>query len=296
MVSMLCGASPERMFARLAPSAYKQAAAVRAPALDLGGVARVVGHDRAAALFLPPAEGGHVVVVAVEQPGLAGAGLRGPVGLPALEAVVLMCPARERRRVAVAHRAPQDVVGEAVDLEAQQAWHVRRGDEVGAPELAPHDVAVPQLGLVEREQAADEGRDGGQPEHDDERRSEPVDVHAIVDQARRQQDGAVEDERAEPERRDRERQREAHEQRPHDRVGEPEQDGERERAQRPVDREARQERAQHEQGERVEHEHDEDAADEHARGQPSRTQRKPTWLMPVSIICGRRAAGRYRRQ
>ena len=60
--------------------------AVGVAALDLDRVLRVVGDDRGVALLLPPAECGHVVVVAVQQAGLAGAGLRRPVGLPAMRA------------------------------------------------------------------------------------------------------------------------------------------------------------------------------------------------------------------
>ena len=81
----------------------QQAAAVRVAALDLGGVLRMVGDDRPAALLLPPAERRHVLVRAVQQPRLAGAGLRGPVGLPGKQPVRSAAnPAVERGQVAVA--------------------------------------------------------------------------------------------------------------------------------------------------------------------------------------------------
>ena len=79
-------ASPERMFARLAPSACSRPRPSEwrrsISAASRGWLVTIAR----AALLLPPAERGHVVVVAVQQPGLAGAGLRGPVGLPALRA------------------------------------------------------------------------------------------------------------------------------------------------------------------------------------------------------------------
>ena len=108
IVSIECGASPERMLARLAPSACSRPAPVGVPPLDLFRVARVVGDDRRAAVLLPPAEGRHVLVGAVQQPRLAGAGLRGPVGLPALQPVRAAAqPARRgsaRCRRAIARR------------------------------------------------------------------------------------------------------------------------------------------------------------------------------------------------
>ncbi len=65
----------------------EQPAPVGVAPLELCGVARMVGDDRRAPLLLPPAEGGHVLVVAVQEARLAGAGLRGPVGLPAPQPV-----------------------------------------------------------------------------------------------------------------------------------------------------------------------------------------------------------------
>ena len=74
----------------------QQPAPVRVPPLELFRVARVVGDDRRVAVLLPPAEGGHVLVAAVQQPGLAGAGLRGPVRLPPLAAGGSRAAARRR--------------------------------------------------------------------------------------------------------------------------------------------------------------------------------------------------------
>ena len=100
----------------------EEPAPVRVPALDLFRVARVVGDDRRPPLLLPPAEGGHVLVGAVQEPGLAGAGLRGPVGLPAPQPVRAAAhPGGQVRRAAVLQRPQQDVVGEPVDLEEEDA-------------------------------------------------------------------------------------------------------------------------------------------------------------------------------
>ena len=160
------------MFARLAPSACSSPRPSEwrrsSSAASRGWLVTIAR----AAVLLPPAERRHVVVVAVQQPGLAGAGLRGPVGLPALQPVaVVVHPARERRRVAVAQRAPQHVVGEAVDLQEQHAGHV-----ASAPPACVRlswrrdDVAVHRSPRSSASTAADERRQRGQRERDDERR------------------------------------------------------------------------------------------------------------------------------
>jgi hypothetical protein len=122
------------------------------PALELLRIARVVGHDRGVAVLLPPAEGRHVVVAAVQEAGLAGAGLRRPVGLPALEPVrALAQPARHDRCVAVADRAPQDLVREAVDLQEDDPRDVA-DDRARPPRLAADDVALPGVVVVDGQQ------------------------------------------------------------------------------------------------------------------------------------------------
>ena len=134
----------------------QEAAAVGVAALDLFRVAGMVGDDRRAALLLPPAEGRHVVVVAVQEAGLAGAGLRGPVGFPAAQPVRARAqPAREVGGAAVGERPLQDVVGEAVDLEEEDARDVALDHLLAAARLAPDDVAVPGVVLVDREQRVD---------------------------------------------------------------------------------------------------------------------------------------------
>ena len=174
--------------------AEQQPAAVGDAALQLGGVARVVGDDRRAALLLPPPERGHVLVVAVQDPGLAGAGLRGPVGLPAHEVVAAVGdPALQRRRVAVAQRALQDVVGEAVDLQQQQAR------DLGALALPARAAARGARRSARRRRStgrvASDRRDQRRADRHDDPGPDVVDVHAGRDRRGQQQHARVEDER-----------------------------------------------------------------------------------------------------
>ena len=120
----------------------QEAAAVGAPPLELFGIARVVGDDRRASLLLPPAEGRHVLVRAMKQPGLAGAGLRGPVGLPALQAVRSGShPRRQVRSAVLGERALEHVVREAVDLEKRHTGDVGLDQGLPPAKLALHHVA-----------------------------------------------------------------------------------------------------------------------------------------------------------
>jgi hypothetical protein len=248
----------------------EQAAPVGAAALDLGRVARMVGDDRTAGVLLPPAERGHVVVGAVQQARLAGTGLRGPIGLPFVQAVAAVVhPARQHGCVAVAQRAAQDVVGESVDLEAQEARHVGLLGQLRALGLAHDDVAVPEVAAVQREHAADQRRDQREAERDHDGLEQAVECHVVEQPRRPQQQRRVEDQRTEPERQDRERQREAHDQGPHDGVGDAEHGSEPERGQRPAQGESGQDLAECEQRQRVEQEHEREAAEQaygHARG------------------------------
>ncbi len=66
----------------------QEPAAIGDAPLQLGGILRAVRDDRRVAVLLPPAEGRHVVVVAVQQARLAGARLRRPVGLPAPQPIL----------------------------------------------------------------------------------------------------------------------------------------------------------------------------------------------------------------
>ena len=74
-------------------------------------------------LLLDPAEGGDVLVGAEQDPGLAGAGLGGEVGLPLGQRRSPPRPSQRAmlRRAAAAHRVLEDRQREAVDLEHDQA-------------------------------------------------------------------------------------------------------------------------------------------------------------------------------
>jgi len=178
-------------------------------------------------------------------------------------------PAREHGCVAVAQRAAQDVVGEAVDLEAQEARHVGLLGQLRALGLAHDDMAVPEVAAVQCENAADQRRDQCEAERDDDGLEQAVEVHVVEEPRRTEQQRRIEDQRAEPERQDRERQREAHDQGPDDGVGDAQHGGEPERRQRPAQGESGQDLAECEQRQRVEQQHEREAteqADGHARG------------------------------
>ena len=276
----------------------QQPAPVRVPALELGGVLRVVRDDRAAVLLLPPAERGHVVVVAVQEARLAGARLRGPVRLPAVQQVApAVRPARQVRRVAVADRAAQHVVREPVDLEEVDARHVGL-DPARLARPAAHDLPVPEVLVVEREQRGEQRVDHREAERHGNAVPEAVDLDARVERRRAHHDRAVQDERPEPQREHRERQRDAHDQRPDERVREPDRRREAERGGDIRDVEAGDDRAQQHQAAGREQPDDDDPRGQVAgshrprnairprRGAQGRA-RVPPWARPRSGACGR---------
>ena len=81
-VRITWSASPESRLPRLAPPSTQQADAGRAAALDLRAVGRRRAGHHPPGLLLHPAERGDVLVRAEQDPGLAGPGLRGEIGLP----------------------------------------------------------------------------------------------------------------------------------------------------------------------------------------------------------------------
>ena len=193
----------------------QETAPVGVAPLDLFGVAGMVGDDRRAALLLPPAEGGHVLVGAVQEARLAGPGLRGPVGFPAAQTVDAAAhPGGESRRAAVLQRPQQDVVGEAVDLEEEHAGDLALGHLPAEPGLAANDVAVPGVVLVDRQQRVDRRGESG--DHDRDHRPLPHagDFGPGQEVEREGDEDPVEEERRETQRQHRQRQGEAGEQRP----------------------------------------------------------------------------------
>ena len=143
-------------------AAGQQPPAARVAALDLGAVGgRRAGHEPPA-LLLHPAEGRDVVVRAEQDARLAGAGLRGEVGLPLDQAVgVLGEPARHLRGAAVAHRPAQDGEGEAVDLQEDDAGHRGAGRARGPGRDALDDPEVVGVVVVGAEDDLQHHADGG---------------------------------------------------------------------------------------------------------------------------------------
>ena len=263
----------------------QQPTPVRMAPLDLGRVARMVGDDRCAAVLLPPPERRDVVVVAVEQPRLAGAGLRGPVCLPPEQAVVTVVhPAREVRCVAVPDRALQHVIREPVDLEEVDA----RGAEVALrakmPDAALDHVAVPEVVVVDGQQGGDGRVDDGQPERDRHGGADPLHVHAGLDRSDRADHGPVQQEHAQPQREHGEWERDPDDDRPNQGVDEADQRGRDEGGGTVLHVETREQRAHEHQG--------------RGRGQPDEEDAEEDGLTHTSPRCerggraGRAAGGR----
>jgi hypothetical protein len=97
----------------------------RAAALDLGAVGGRRAAHHGLRFLLDPPEGGNVLVRAEQDARLAGAGLRGEVGLPLGEAVAVVGdPSCEVGSVAVSHRRPQDRKRQTVDFEKDDAGRI----------------------------------------------------------------------------------------------------------------------------------------------------------------------------
>ena len=199
------------------PVGEQQSPAVGVATLELRSVTWMVGDDRLSAVLLPPAKGRHVVVVAMQQPGLARTCLGGPVRLPTREPVGAgLHPACHSRGISIADRAKQHVVGQAVDLEEQQARRFQ-------------DVAIPEAVIVDRQRARDCRADDRDRHRRHDCRRQRRNLQADVHRRRQQNDRAVEDDRAQAQREDRQREREPQDQRPEQRV---EHSDQRRRAQR----------------------------------------------------------------
>ena len=145
-------------------------------AQSAGGGAR----DQAARLLLDPAERGHVLVRAEQDPRLACAGLRGEIRLPLGQPVaVLGDPARHVRGTAVAHRIAQHRQSETVDLEEHDARHVRR--RAGA--LAPGDPAghaeVVGIVVIRAEEGLDHDARGRHHQGGEQRIAERADLDVV---------------------------------------------------------------------------------------------------------------------
>ena len=196
----------------------QQALVARSPTLDLGGVGGVIGHQRAAGLLLIPAERGHVPVAPQQQAGLAGAGLRGQVALPADQSVrAVREPASDRRRVIrrAAPRAALPSPSPSISNRITPGTSVRSARR-SAAYPSPDDAQVHGV-AVDVEQRRDDHRHERQRERD--RQVHPERRCLAVDPVEGERDGpGAQRERAEPKGDDRQRQCQAHHDRPQNRV------------------------------------------------------------------------------
>ena len=144
---------------------------VAEPALDLRAVRRRRARHHRRRLLLHPAEGRDVLVRAQQDARLAGARLRGEIGLPLGETVRVARPARHVRGVAVAHRAAQHGQREPVDLEVDDPGDVGAGDDPLPPRDPLRDADRRHVVRAEQHGEHDAHR------RDDERREErPAEV------------------------------------------------------------------------------------------------------------------------
>ena len=170
-----------------ARAAVAQQSVPRVPPLDLLAVAGAEHVIKHAALLLDPAERGDVLVRAEQDPRLARSRLRGEIGLPLDEAVrVLGEPARHVRRVPVSHRALEHGPREAVDLEVDDAGHVRLDALAGAPRDPLDHADRVRVVVVRAGDDLEHGRDRRDHERGDERRPESVDGDLVADGRRPQ--------------------------------------------------------------------------------------------------------------
>ncbi|CAM5347232.1 hypothetical protein SGRI78S_01633 [Streptomyces griseus subsp. griseus] len=175
------------------------------PALHLQGAGGTAGDHDGAGLLLVPAERGHVVVAAVQDGQLAGAGLTGPVGAPGGEPVSggVGEPAGDGGHEAVGRGLDQDVVAHSVELEEDGAGRSvaagfgrSRGSAApAAPVGEPGQPSAVGLVVADREGGGGGGGDGGHHCGDDDRRLRVGVAAPVRDEAQRyQQQGAVEEE------------------------------------------------------------------------------------------------------
>ena len=255
----------------------QQPAPVRVPPLQLFGVARVVGDDRRAAVLLPPAEGRHVLVGAVQQARLAGAGLRGPVGLPPAQPVGAAAqPGGEVGRVAGGQRPVQDVVGEPVDLQEEDARHLALHVLPPPPHLPADDVAVPGVVFVDRQQRVEARGERRHRHRDDDPLEHPVEVGAGQEVDGEGDENAVEEQGRAAEGEDRERQRDPRQDRPDQRVEQADRRRRAERGEGAVEDETGEELGEQQQGEGVQQQDQQGAPDDpNVHRRPPRSSRWP---------------------
>ena len=141
---------------------------------------------------------------------------------------------------------------------------------LAAPRLPPHDVAVPGLVLVDREQPVDDRGDRRHRDRHHDPLEDAVDLRPGQDVDREGHEQPVQHQRRAAQREDGQRQREAGEDRPDQRVEEADQRRRAKRGRRAVQDEARQHLREQQQRERVEQEDEQappDGAEAHGLGE-----------------------------
>ena len=183
----------------------EEAFAIRDALLDDRRILGVVGDQELTGLLLPPPEVGDAVVVAVEDARLARGSGRGQQGVPVSQSMrAITDPAGHGRHAAGPQRVADHVVGEAVELDDDDARgigpdHVR----VVAGE-GPRERPVVGVVLVETEQEADGAGDAAEHERDDEGAHDAGgDRHGGHERIEQQDDDGLEDERQDDESDDR---------------------------------------------------------------------------------------------
>jgi hypothetical protein len=173
----------------------EQAVAVGLAPLDRRSIAGTVRREDLAELLVVPAECRHVVVVAVQDAGLTGAGLGGEIALPPDDVV---CsgpdPSGECRGATFADRPSEYRFGEPVDLEEEDAGHVGRRRRFETFDHALHRLSLPHRIVVDRQQRADGDSYGGHQQRREHRPAGAVDAEPVEHRLDQQQDQTVGDE------------------------------------------------------------------------------------------------------
>ena len=232
----------------------EQAVPGRVAALDLGAIGGRGADHHPPLLLLHPAEGGDVLVRAEQDPGLAGSGLRGEVGLPLREPVaVLGDPAGEVGSAAVAHRVTEDRQREPVDLEEDDPGSVGFGLDALPPCHPPDHADGVGVVVVGAEDHLEHHGDRRDHQRGQQRVAERVDADLVDHGLGELQDQRVGDQHQQEADDEHERQPQRRQQRRDERVEDPDQPGDQERRADPAERDPGDQRGGDPDGDRPDH-------------------------------------------